>query len=236
MLLAALLLGGCRMADFDADGLLADVDCDDLLDDVYPGADELCDGIDNDCDGDIDESPVDGDYVYRDGDGDGFGTGSEYAIACEVPAGFAAAADDCDDEDPGTFPGAPEICDGLDNDCDHIADNGLEFVTYYIDEDGDGFGGYHIGSAQCAPSPGTAELDGDCDDDDPETFPGAATADPELCTRDLDRDGYGDQTPNRNVDPGGDCDDDDETVNPDSPEICRDYTDNDCDGIIDEGC
>jgi len=231
------LLWGCRMADFDADGLLADVDCDDMLSDVYPGADERCDGIDNDCDGKIDEEPIDGDYVFVDSDGDGFGDAEQYGIACYAPEGYADRADDCDDSDPTVSPAAEEVCDGVDNDCNRQVDDGLEFSTYYLDEDGDGFGGPHVGAQQCAPSPGMTAANGDCDDDDPLTHPGAADLDdPELCTRDNDSDGYGDNDPGRYVDPGTDCDDSDSVVNPDAYEICNDFIDNDCDRLIDENC
>ncbi len=83
---------------------------------------EVCDGLDNDCDGETDEDPVDGFTYYRDADGDGFGTPDEFVTACEPPADFADGAADCDDTSADINPRAHEICDGLDNNCDGLID------------------------------------------------------------------------------------------------------------------
>ncbi len=85
-------------ADLDEDGYDTRTDCDDGDPNIHPGATEVCDGVDNDCDGLADE-PVDEDQ-------DGY-----LATAC--------GGDDCDDEDADVNPGADEVCDdGVDNDCD----------------------------------------------------------------------------------------------------------------------
>ena len=99
----------CLASDVDGDGFRADVDCDDAEPAAFPGNTETADGIDNDCDGAIDEFVIDV-------DGDGF-----------------PLETDCDDADPAAFPGNTETADGIDNDCDGAID---EFV---IDVDGDGF-------------------------------------------------------------------------------------------------
>jgi len=135
--------------DDDEDGYSeADGDCDDLEDDVHPAAEETGNGIDDDCDGVVDE-----DTDLFDGDGDG----------------YSPAEGDCDDEDPAVHPGAEEICDGVaDNDCDGQPDP--------LDQDGDGDGYTPCGSAGGDPDcddddpgvhPGAEEwangLDDDCD-------------------------------------------------------------------------
>ena len=99
----------CLPQDNDNDGFTDDVDCDDADATIFPGATEIADGLDNDCDGFVDEFVVD-----LDGDGS--------------PVEF-----DCDDDDADAFPGNTEIADGKDNDCDGLID---EFV---VDLDGDGF-------------------------------------------------------------------------------------------------
>ena len=134
--------GSVDPGDADEDGVSScDGDCDDTDDDVYPGATEACDGVDNDCDGELPTDEVD-----DDGDGQS---------DCEG---------DCDDAEAAIFAGAHEICDGLDNDCD-------EATSEDEDDDGDGFteceGDCDDGDARV--SPATVELcdgvDNDCDGD-----------------------------------------------------------------------
>ncbi len=94
-------------------------DCNDGDEAVHPGADELCDGVDQDCDGELDEEAIDEVVLYADGDGDGFATeDGERITACPGTEGYAEAAGDCDDGDASRYPGASEVCDGVDNDCD----------------------------------------------------------------------------------------------------------------------
>ncbi|MFZ5475315.1 MAG: putative metal-binding motif-containing protein [Myxococcota bacterium] len=108
--------------DRDGDGYHADQDCDDEDPRVNPGATEVCDGVDDDCDGTVDEGVTV--TSFADADGDGFGDPSSSVEACEVPAGYVPAASDCDDADAGVYPGAPERCDGRDEDCDGVVDEG----------------------------------------------------------------------------------------------------------------
>jgi hypothetical protein len=97
-------------------------DCDDNDPDRAPANDELCDGIDNDCDEEIDEDvdPNDATTWYLDADGDGHGSAAASGIvkSCTQPEGAQATHSDCDDTDPDVYNDAPEICDGKDNDCD----------------------------------------------------------------------------------------------------------------------
>ncbi len=149
-----------------------------------------------------------------DGDGDGYGSPGD--LSC--PAGWA---DDCDDGDPGAFPGAPEQCNGLDDDCDGRVDEGV-----WSDADGDGF-------TPCGGPSGEP----DCNDLDPEIHPGAdevcdgadSDCDGVWLDEELDLDADGHIT----CDDGSgvvDCDDDDPDVHPGADEIPYDGLDQDCDG------
>jgi hypothetical protein len=109
--------------DADGDGSDASEDCDDDDPDVHPGADERCDGVDNDCDDEIDEDDaVDADTFHVDADGDGFGDPGATATACEQREGLTTDATDCDDSSADARPGGVEVCDRLDNDCDGSTD------------------------------------------------------------------------------------------------------------------
>ena len=115
----------CLDRDADGDGVLVcEGDCDDDRAETHPGAEEICDGLDNDCD----EQLLAGE---EDGDGDGF-------LSC---------SDDCDDGDAAIHPQAVEVCDdGVDNDCDGVADDADPQCSVAGDDDdsaasGDGTGG-----------------------------------------------------------------------------------------------
>ncbi|MEO0602424.1 MAG: putative metal-binding motif-containing protein [Myxococcota bacterium] len=137
--------------DADRDGAPASIDCDDEDPERAPGLGEVCDGIDNDCDGlvdgdDTDSPPVGLATFFADRDADGFGDPAIPAFSCTRPAGFVEDGTDCDDTDENRAPGLAEVCDGLDNDCDALVDDadldtppsGLS--TWYADADEDGFG------------------------------------------------------------------------------------------------
>lgn len=110
--------GGDGSVDADGDGSPASEDCDDTDPTVYPGADELCDGKNNDCDAGVDEQPVDGRLFYGDADGDGYGDPNLEVMSCERSPGFIEQGGDCDDTNELVNPDAEEICnDGIDNNC-----------------------------------------------------------------------------------------------------------------------
>ena len=258
--LTLLLNFGCRnkdvtdtaAADLDGDGYRAAIDCDDENPDVYPDAEEICDGLDNNCDGTIDEGLTETWYV--DADGDGFGDAASPAELCDALEGYAESGDDCDDENAEIFPGATELCNGVDDNCDGTIDEAGD-APWYEDADGDGYGNPDVSLSECDPE-GSWVPDGtDCDDEDPDINPGVddicnlqdddcdgdIDEDPEfLWYMDLDGDGWGSSTetsacsqPDNTSPDTGDCDDSDADINPDAEEVC-DGEDNNCDGDIDE--
>ena len=115
--------------DADGDGFtLAQGDCDDANALINPDAQEECDGVDNDCDGEIDPLDLAGELFFLDGDGDGFGGDEVYA--CELPDGYVTDGGDCNDEDDEIFPQAIEQCgDEIDQNCDGLIDNEACFYT-----------------------------------------------------------------------------------------------------------
>lgn len=108
---------GAVALDEDQDGYPTPEDCDDNDPLTNPGSLEVCDGIDNDCDGGIDNEPIDGITYYTDADGDGYGVNSEAVVACSLDEGLSEQSGDCDDSNPISFPGGEEVCDGIDNNC-----------------------------------------------------------------------------------------------------------------------
>ena len=154
-------------------GMVANgLDCQDAAGDVYPGANESCDGIDNDCSGRIDDNAVNATAWFPDADSDGYGDTAQQTMSCARPAGMIDNGLDCLDSDPFVNPGATEICDGADNDCSGGVDNdAVDSEKYYADKDGDGFGNPDVTtivrSCSFPASYTTNALD--CDDNDAAT-------------------------------------------------------------------
>ncbi len=185
--------GYILVTDDDLDGYPIKVDCDDSDPAINPGANERCDGVDNNCDGQIDESGTNAPFWYADFDGDGFGVTVYTTTACEMPAGYAAVDGDCDDFDAAVNPDAVEVCDDIDNDCDTVVDGAFAEgkTDYYRDGDGDGYGDSESILAGCEVPPGYVDNQDDCDDSDAATAPGA---DEQCDDKDNDCDGRLDET------------------------------------------
>jgi hypothetical protein len=222
--------GGGEELDADSDGYTTPADCDDVNPDVHPDAPEQCDGIDQDCDDEIDENPTNGISYYPDGDGDGFGSSAAPVTACTAPIGYADNSNDCndgdatlnpstawytdddadgygtviemsgcigpagtsledgdcDDKNASNHPGADEVCDDVDNDCDSTKDEDpVNAPTWYADSDGDEFGDAAAPQVDCwRPISGYTDDASDCDDTNGAVYPGAI----ETCGDALDAD------------------------------------------------
>ena len=252
--------GSVGYADADSDGFPACEDCDDSSASVNDSAVEVCDGQDNNCNGlvDADDSAIaDATTWYGDADGDGYGGSQFTAQACSAPQGYVASSDDCNDLDPNSHPGAVEICDSADNDCDTQVDEGVE-TTFYADGDSDGFGDPSTTTEGCSVPIGYVANGDDCDDTNAQVSPAAyelcdsadndcdGSVDEDALDRtdwypDADSDGYGDgstsqsacSAPANHVTDSADCNDADGSIHPAATELC-DSVDNDCDGSTDE--
>ena len=137
-------------------------DCDDTEENIFPSAPEICDGLDNNCNEEIDEGL--GDAFYMDGDGDGFGDPDTVVESCLTGIGYVENGDDCDDENFAINPAVSEICDGRDNDCDGGIDEDVGSI-YYADLDGDGYGDGTSPINSCEVQAGLVSNTEDCNDD-----------------------------------------------------------------------
>lgn len=246
--------------DADGDGFYAErccngdecgTDCNDEVRAINPGSLDVCGGGDQDCDGSIDENPDE--TFYRDRDGDGFGIEGDTVIACSAPGGYAVIPGDCDDTQRNFNPSTDEECDGeVDEDCDGSVDEDCpcapEGDMQACDTDAAGVGVCRAGNRYCTADGWTSCID-------------SVVASPEVCNADLrdeDCDAAVDEgcacingtTRRCGVDTGRcqsvlqtcasgawprTCEEQAGVIYP-TTEICNGGVDDDCDGVIDEGC
>jgi MYXO-CTERM domain-containing protein len=235
--------GDVNSTDIDCDqpsGFVADdTDCDDTDAATNPGASELCDSIDNNCDGTIDEnSAVDALSWYADSDADGFGDPTNTTQSCSQPSNYLSDDTDCDDANSAIYPGATEYCDTTDWDCDGDTqdDDASDALTWFADTDLDGFGDPNNTTLACTEPSGYGADDTDCNDTDIAIHPTATEiwydGVDQNCDNSSDYDQDGDTYDYWDYD-GDDCDDEDALVNPDATEIYYDGIDQDCDEASD---
>ncbi len=116
-------------------------DCDDGDPDVNPDASEVCNSVDDDCDGRIDDEDNDLDpesatTYYADEDADGYGDPDRPKVACEASDAYVATGDDCDDTEARVHPGAKEDCNAVDDNCDGYIDTESACPCDLVREDG----------------------------------------------------------------------------------------------------
>ena len=240
-------------------------DCNDTDALVFPGALETCNGKDDNCDTVTDPENTHGCTNWQlDMDQDGWGTLQSKCLCASESPYNATGTGDCNDNNADVNPAAPELCNGVDDDCDTQVDeeDGQGCLTHYYDNDGDGYGVETNPKCLCNPSgKNTALTDGDCNDNDYTVFPGQV----ETCNgkdddcdgladgegsggcftkyMDADADTFGVNADFRclcagagtyTADIGGDCNDGDNAVNPLAQELCGNLMDDDCNGETDE--
>jgi hypothetical protein len=235
--------------DADGDGIPDSQDCNDNNAAVHPGAAEACNGVDDNCDGQVDEDVQI--TFYQDQDGDGYGRAASSQQACTAPSGYVTNNTDCNDTSAAIHPGATETCNGSDDNCNGAVDESslspLQPLTqscYSGPSNTVGVGVCRTGTQTCSGGSfgncdgeiiPTAEVcNGQDDNCDGQTDEGVQTT----FYRDGDGDGYGGATssqqactaPSGYVTNNTDCNDGSAAIHPGATEVCGDGIDQDCSG------
>jgi len=154
-------------------------DCNDANSAINPAATEVCNAVDDDCDGQINEGV--GNTYYADTDGDGYGNAASSTVACTQPSGYVSNSSDCNDNNSAINPAATEVCNTVDDDCDGQINEGVG-NTYYADTDGDGYGNAASSTEACTQPSGYVSNSTDCDDANSAINPGVS----EVCSNTID--------------------------------------------------
>ncbi len=136
-------------------------DCDDTNKEIHPGAKEKCNKKDDNCNYFVDEG-ITQNIFYKDNDGDGYGSQATVKD-CMAPTGFVSLTGDCNDNNAAINPGATEVCNEVDDNCNGFKDEGLTKKVYFKDNDGDGYGG-PAWQQGCTQPKGYVANAGDCND------------------------------------------------------------------------
>ena len=231
-------------------------DCNDANALVKPGVSELCNLVDDNCNGQVNEGLVFANY-YLDSDFDGYGAGPATNSCTPILGNYVTNNFDCNNSNANIRPNAIEICNGIDENCNNLIDDGLTFVNYYVDTDGDGFGAGTATNSCSNLGAGYSTNNTDCNNTNTAIRPTAT----EICNSiddncnnaiddgvlfsnyylDADGDGYYLSIVNACSSPGinytivsgilGDCNDNNSNINSSASEICGNAIDENCDGI-----
>ncbi len=240
---------------------LQGTDCNDNNGAVKPGVNEVCNGLDDNCQNGIDEGVKS--TFYQDSDSDNYGNPLIITQACSAPLDYVADNTDCNDDNLNINPSATEICDSIDNNCNSQIDEGVKSI-FYQDSDNDNYGNALITTQACSAPLDYVEDNTDCNDNNPNINPEIA----EVCNAvddncqngidennvcpatsyycDSDIDTFTSSTPSGSCSTfdcipagcsdlqGTDCNDNNPAIKPGQTEIC-DNIDNNCNNQIDEG-